>query len=271
MTDNILALLLGFFFGSCIVKFIYYTILFHNPYKLNMVIGKKGSGKTTLITKMANKYLRKGIPVYSTVYVPGTYLFKVEEVGKKSFPEGAAVFIDEVGMIWDNRQFKNFRPDVRDYFKLQRHRKNTVWLFSQSCDVDLKIRTLVDSMYLVNCYFGWFSVAKKIKREIILTEPDGEFESRLADRLTFYPFWYTLLGGGTRIFTFVPKWAAFFDSFEAPELPPINAVYQDIPERLLKFYRTRKKGDADDKRGMARHWFAKWSDRFNGRKKHGVS
>lgn len=260
------------FFGVVIGVpfFIYYTIKYHNPYKLIMVIGKKGSGKTTLITKTAYKYIKKGVPVYSTVYVPGAYLFDVQNVGKMSFPEGAVILIDEVGMIWDNRNFKAFRTDVRDFFKLQRHYKNTVWLFSQACDIDIKLRVLMDEMYLVNCYFGWLSVAKKIRREIILTEPTGEFESRLADRLTFYPFWLVLFGSNTRIFTFVPHWAKFFDSFDAPQLPPIDAEYQEIPEQLTELYK-KKRGVACDARRMVKNWLSEWLDRFRKRGKHGIS
>ena len=42
-----------------------YCYLYRNPYKLIMVFGKKGSGKTTLIAKLTYKYLKKGRPVYS--------------------------------------------------------------------------------------------------------------------------------------------------------------------------------------------------------------
>lgn len=47
-------------------------------------------------------------------------------------------------MIWDNRGFKNFPTEVRDYFKLQRHYKHVVILASQTFDVDKKIRDLAD-------------------------------------------------------------------------------------------------------------------------------
>ena len=46
-----------------------------------MVIGKKGSGKTTLLTKLAIKAIKQGKTVYSTVEIPGTYLFDPLQVG----------------------------------------------------------------------------------------------------------------------------------------------------------------------------------------------
>ena len=224
-----------------------------------MVFGKKGSGKTTFLAKTAYKYIRKGRPVYSTVYVPGAHIFDVQDIGRVSFPCNSVIFIDEVGMIWDNRKFKNFRDDVRDYFKLQRHYGHTVYLFSQTFDIDVKLRNLTDSMYLVRCHMGWFSVAKKIKRDITLVEPTGESEARIADSLEFEPWWLSIFGAKTVQFTYIPRWCKLFDSYEAPELPAVNATYIPIPEHLKAFYKIE--GKTNDKRGMVKHWLSEWHHR----------
>lgn len=210
---------------------------YRNPYKLIMVFGKKGAGKTTFLTKMAYTYLRRGRPVYSTVYIPGTYLFDVQDIGRMSFPEESVIFIDEVGMIWDNRNFKSFRTDVRDYFKLQRHYKHTVYLFSQTFDVDVKLRNLTDSMYLLRCHMGWLSVARKIRRDIIIVQPTGESESRIADSLEFEPLWLSLFGARTLIVTFIPHWVKLFSSFDAPVLDDNVSEYIPVPESLSRRYR----------------------------------
>jgi hypothetical protein len=213
---------------------------YRNPYKLVMVFGKKGSGKTTFLVKTAVRYIRRGRPVYSTVYVPGAYLFDVNEVGRMSFPEGAVILVDEVGMVWDNRNFKRFREDVRDYFKLQRHYRHTVYLFSQTFDIDVKLRNLTDTMYLCRCYMGWLSVARRIRRDIVLVHPEGESESRIADDLQFEPLLFSLFGARTWIFTYIPRWVCFFDSYEAPALGPNVSGYQPIPPGLLRRYRSRR-------------------------------
>lgn len=205
-------------FFILITPIIFLARKYRNPYKLIMVFGKKGSGKTTFLTKTAQQYIKKGRPVYSTVYVPGTHLFDVQEIGKMSFPEESVILIDEVGMIWDNRDYKHFRTDVRDYFKLQRHYKHTVYLFSQTFDVDIKLRNLTDSMYLVRCHMGFLSVARKIKRDIVLVQPVGDAESRIADSLEFEPLLFSLFGAQTVIFTYIPHWVRYFSSFDAPEL-----------------------------------------------------
>ena len=83
--------------------FVIYTRKFLNPYKLIMVFGKKGSGKTTLITKLSQNYLKKGRLVYSTIDIPGCRTFDVADIGRYNLPEESILFIDEVGMIWENR------------------------------------------------------------------------------------------------------------------------------------------------------------------------
>ena len=249
----------------CIVLFFKYK----NPYKLIMVFGKKGSGKTTFLVKTAYQYIRKGRPVYSTVYVPGAHLFNVNNIGSMGFPSNAVIFIDEVGMIWDNRNFKNFRNDVRDYFKLQRHYNHTVYLFSQTFDIDIKLRNLTDAMYLVRCHMGWLSVARKIRRDIVLVQPQGDSESRIADSLEFEPIWLSLFGAKTVQFTYIPRWAKLFDSFEAPRLADTVAQYIPIPEQLHSFYKI--KGDSYDKGRVVKNWFAKWHYRIRGMRKNKVS
>lgn len=213
-----------------ILIFLKYTSRFRNPYKLIMVFGKKGSGKSTLITKLALQARKKGKLVYTTIDVPGCRKFDVSKVGFCNFPEHSVVFIDEVGMVWDNRDYKNFKAEVRDWFKLQRHNKVTVYLFSQTFDVDVKLRNLTDYMYLVQNHFGVLSIARKIKRGIVIVNPDGQSEARIADSLEFEPFFWTLFGLRSQIWTWIPKWTKYFDSFSLPWKPPMP--FLEIPEHI---------------------------------------
>lgn len=207
------------FFIVFIVIFSKYAKKYSNPYKLIMIFGKKGSGKTTLLTKLAIQHLKAGYNVYTTVRVPGCILFDVQDIGRFTFPENSAIFIDEVGIIWDNRQFKNFRTDVRDYFKFQRQYKNKVFLFSQTFDVDLKLRNLTDAMYLCECRGNVFSFARRIKRSITIVNPVGDAESRIADSLEFvHPIWQ-FFGIQAFILTWIPHWVRYFKSYDPPQLP----------------------------------------------------
>lgn len=207
-----------------------------------MVFGKKGSGKTTFLAKTAYQYLKKGFSVYSTEKIPGVIQFQVENIGKVTFPENSVILIDEVGMIWDNRNFKTFKPEVRDYFKYQRHEKHIVYLFSQTFDVDIKLRNLTDCMYLCVNHFGWISIARKIKRSITLVHPQGDAESRIADDLEFEPLLFSLFGAKTIIFTFIPRWAPLFDSHEKlglPEYPDVDPV--PVPRKARSMYKFQDK------------------------------
>lgn len=199
----------GSFFG-------YYIVKYHNPYKLIMIFGKKGSGKTTTLCMLAQKYIKKGRPVYSTEFIPGTYHIDPSDIGFAHFPENSVLLLDEVGMYFDNRNFKNFKPEVRDYFKLQRHYKHTVYLFSQTFDVDLKIRNLCDSMYMMVNYFGFITVGKQIKRKLVVVKPSPDAESRIADELVITPLILTPFGA--RMVVWIPKYAKLFDSHAAPKL-----------------------------------------------------
>lgn len=231
-----------FAFVLLAIPFAYFTYLYRNPYKLIMVFGKKGSGKTTFLAKKSYQYLKKGRPVYTTDYIPGTIHFDVDQIGYITFPENAVLMIDEVGMIWDNRNFKTFKPEVRDYFKYQRHEKHTIYLFSQTFDVDVKLRNLTDAMYLCTCHFGWLSIARKIKRSIVLVQPMGDSESRIADNLEFEPWFWSLFGAGTIIFTFIPRWACLFNSHDKLGLPMVGENEPvPIPASAAKLYRRIKK------------------------------
>lgn len=220
------------FLFKFLFSFTVFLVLFHlatkkylNPYRLTMVFGKKGSGKSTLMVKLAYKYLAKGWNVFCTEKLDGCFWIDYKDIGYKLIPPKSLLLIDEVGMLYDNRDFKNFKPAVRDWFKLQRHYKVRVYMFSQSFDVDKKLRDLTDDMYLVTNVARVFSYAKRILRKTVLVKPMGESPSHIDeelrfDFLLFAPF-------GSRMITFIPKWAKYFDSHNCPVLP--QASWRQIP------------------------------------------
>ncbi len=218
-----------FFLIVVMVIFHFCTKKYLNPYKLYMVFGKKGSGKTTLMTRLAFDHLKMGFTVYCTehINVPGVRYFDVQWIGKKSFDSNSLVLIDEVGMIWDNRNFKTFAIEVRDWFKLQRHYKCKVYLFSQTFDVDKKLRDLTDGLYLCNTVLRVFTWAKRIHRKVVLTESESDRESRISENLEFDSILTWPFGG--RILTYIPKYSPFFDSHCVPELDPIPFIEMESP------------------------------------------
>ena len=223
-----------------------------NDSKLYMLFGKKGCGKTTDICKKSMKYRKKGRTVYTTEYIPDTYHIEPTDIGPYEFEPYSVILIDEVGMIWDNRDFKKFQNDVRDWFKLQRHRHLTVYLYSQCFDIDKKLRDLCDELWIIKNYFNVFSVKKKVKKDLTIVEAKGDQESRITDDLKVVPW----IIPGSRQITYLPNYHKYFDSFAAPELEhkefdfiPLNLVMTEkhfkvqlwlckrlIREKLNNFY-----------------------------------
>ena len=209
-----------------------------NPYRLYLVFGKKGSGKSTYLVKLAIKYQKKGFIVYTNMpdmMVNGVRYFDIDNLGEFVPIAHSLLLVDEVGMIWDNRNFKNFKPSVRDFFKLQRHYKVITYLASQTFDIDKKLRDLTDGMILNVNVLNVFSIGKTIKRKITLTESTSEAESRIAEDLKFTPFWNWK-------YTYIPKWSKYFNSYEAPALPelPFKEIVCTDAKKQLKRLKVKK-------------------------------
>lgn len=215
------------------------TSKFLNPYKLIFVFGKKGSGKSTLLQKISYQYVRKGWTVYSTE-VPDNgqnvpikqkkHRRKTEEeeqlfhtirkidpkkIYEYQFPPKTCIFIDEVSLIWDNRNFKNMDSKVVAWFRYQRHYKCRVYLFSQSFDIDKKLRDLCDEMYIVNKFARVLVRAKRIIRKPVVVHPSPEAPARIDEDLVVDGPLMAIFGG--RLYASIPHWAKTYDSFKALE------------------------------------------------------
>ena len=210
------------------------TRTYLNPYKLYLVFGKKGSGKSTYLVKLARKHLKKGWIVYTNMeelFMPGVRHFEIKHLGDFVPEAHSLLLLDEVGMIWDNRDYKTFKPQVRDFFKLQRHYHVKVYMASQTFDVDKKLRDLCDGMYLHSNFARVFTLGKRITRKVVITESTSEAESRISEDLKICPFWEWTL-------TYIPRWAKFFDSHAIPDKPHLRYSTDSLTPAL--------DGDTDD-------------------------
>lgn len=207
---------------------IFAVLAFHyrNIYKLNYFFGKKGAGKSLLMVSYMLKYLKRGYTVYSDIpalNLPGVRMISAKDLETFAPTENSALFLDEVGITFDNRKFKSFSDGARDFFKFQRKYKVIVFMNSQSFDVDKKIRDLIDRFYLIQSFGNVLCLCRPIDRKITLVEASSQGESRVADNLKFAPFWHWKV-------IYMPKYFKWFDSFEAPhrEVIPFN----EIPGKL---------------------------------------
>ena len=180
-----------------------------------MVFGKKGSGKSSYLVKQAIKYQKKKFIVYTNMeelMLPEVRHFNLDDLGDYVPEQNSVLLIDEAGMAYDNRKFKQFKEATRDFYKLQRHYQVIVYLASQTYDVDKKLRDLTDSMILVQNIGIVYSLVRPIKKTFTLTEATSDGESRLAENLKFKTIF------SWKIFK-VTKYVKYFDSFKVPDKP----------------------------------------------------
>ena len=207
------------FFGC----YTYLSNKYNNPNKLIFIFGKKGSGKSTYMVYLMLKHLKKGWNVYTNmedVNIPGVRIFPTDQLKSCAPDPHSVLFIDEGGLIWDNRGFKSFDKGYTEFFKLQRKYKCKVYINSQDFDIDKKIRQLTDSMVLMSSIAGCIGVIRPILRKVALVEASAQGESRIADNLRFGSLF-------SFRFLWLPSYFRYFDSFAAPWRPSVD--FRSVP------------------------------------------
>lgn len=188
---------------------------------VNIVAGLPGSGKTTCAAYLTKnftckkKYKKLGYRVYSNIPIISAYPYDFQEEFGKYDMKNALIICDEAGLVANNRDFKNFRKCQLEYLKLLRHRSNLLFVFSQTWDdMDLKIRSMSGMTWI--CKRSTFPFVTKlvpVHRQIGVDEDDKQMKDIFFIDHPIKRFFTT------RRF-FRPLYYKFFDSYEAPFLPP---------------------------------------------------
>lgn len=158
-----------------------------NRFKMYGIFGKPGSGKSTYLTMLSYKHIKKGWEVYTDD--PSNNIDGVEYFDSQAFKRGEwipdgrkghawidgtintenrniVLIFDEIGSLYNNRDFKtNLTPETLKFWKEHRHRRVKIYYGSQSWkDTDLKIRTLCDQYILIkrSKILQSFSIARPI-------------------------------------------------------------------------------------------------------------
>lgn len=191
---------------------------------LDFYVGKKGSGKTTILTSIALKYLKQGVKVYSTEDIPGCFTFDPRDIGKFDFDSGSVILIDEISLVFNNRDWTNFDKDKIEWFVLQRHHKNKVVIATQSSSFEKTIRDLVDQLFIVKKLFRIFILARPVNRIVDIN--NNESGSDAGGQIVFkYKY-----SGLPKIYL-LPLYTPFFDSFSLPEKKrEIRSQYIEMTE-----------------------------------------
>lgn len=174
-------------------------------FDLTLLVGKKGTGKTTLLTKLALQYSKKGWIVYSNVKLPNSILFNPNDLLTKITPQPYSLFLfDEGGLVFNNRDFKSFPKNLLFFFKMQRHYKCKVFIASQSLDIDKKVRDLLDYIWYMKRFFH-LVVYRPLTTYLYVDDTPQN-----SDNICFA---YKFMSIFTTRFLFAPKWWKYFNSF----------------------------------------------------------
>lgn len=189
---------------------------------ISLVFGLPRCGKTTYLTYIARRALRKKknsvgclfwkSPVgdfqpYERVYtnfpVAGCYQLDFDKLGIEQF-ENCLIVIDEIMLLCDSRDWKNYAKHLRDFMALHGHYRVDIVAASQSYkDCDLRIRNLAERLLWIQ-KIGSFSRISPIKKTWAIEESIEEA--------------YQLGSPISSVFIYRPLVYKYFDSFAAPQL-----------------------------------------------------
>lgn len=184
------------------------------PCPCHMYVGKPGSGKSTLMVKLIHQSKKAGRRVVCTdrhiadrmgvEYVDAAHLLE-------SGIRDCDVYIDEAGLEYDNRAYKNFSRALLEFFKLHRHLRCAVFLFSQQYDIDKKIRDVCDGFSLVKNFAGFWILERRVDIVIrlISAEVASDSVARIVDDLQKR----SILRRGLRLH-WAPRYWRLFDSYD---------------------------------------------------------
>lgn len=141
--------------------------------------GVPGVGKSTILAKEYKKNRRKYDHIYTiNLQLRGVEMINKEDLEKYKF-KNTLILWDEITMDADNREFKSFSKDLRDFFILHRHLGCDVIYATQNFEnVDKKVRDLTCELWYMNKsvvpFFRAFTTAKRIYRQVNINEHTSE-------------------------------------------------------------------------------------------------
>lgn len=153
---------------------------------LSIYFGVPGSGKTTFAAWLTRKDLKRGGKVWSNVPITGAMKLEPKsDIGNYMIHDGR-VIIDEAGIEYNNREFKEFSKKQVYFYKYHRHYELAVDIFSQGYDdMDKKIRTLAQRLYVVKkSLIPFFVYRVRIRKKVGINEMSKD----IIDEYEFVPF-----------------------------------------------------------------------------------
>lgn len=196
-------LIFVFVIFDIILLFHLFTRKYVSPYTFTIVFGKKGSGKSCSMQKDLKKHKKNGWTCYadSNTDLPFVQRIDAKFLFTYKFPKNSLVVIDEVNLLWDNRDFKSFDPRIQKFFREQRKHKVKIIAYSQTFDCDKKLRDLADRLAVQKKFMRvWTSRRYYVKTPRVISAEQARDTSRIVDDYIKVSMFF----GGLDI-TFIPK------------------------------------------------------------------
>jgi adenylate kinase family enzyme len=156
------------------------------PQILSVYFGVPGAGKTTFAAWLVQHDVKRGVPVWSNVPITGAYKLDPKGDNGNYMISNGRVIIDEAGIEYNNRDFKDFNKKSLYFYKYHRHYRLAVDVFSQGYDdMDKKIRMLAQRLYVVKrSILPWFVYRRRIGKRVGVSDVTKE----IIDEYYFVPW-----------------------------------------------------------------------------------
>lgn len=189
---------------------------------LTLIMGKAGSGKSSLMGLLVRRAIKRGIPVYCNHHVLGANKIDSRDLGACDLNE-CIIIIDEAQLHYDNRDFKTFSKENKYFFSNFRHHKIEVYIISQSFeDLDVKIRRQAQRIYIMQPFIKGTILMQKVRMKFGVSE----------DQTNIITMYKTSIFGIRIKFSF-PAWK-FFNSYSKPSLPSFQTELWGQPPTKKK-------------------------------------
>ena len=141
--------------------------------------GVPGSGKSTVLVKEFRRNRERYDHVYTiNLQIDGVEMITKEDLEKYKFVN-TLILWDEINLDADNREYKSFSKELRDFFILHRHFGNDIIYATQNFEnVDKKVRDLTCELWYMSKsvvpLLSMFTTCKRIYRKININEHTSE-------------------------------------------------------------------------------------------------
>ena len=142
-------------------------------------VGVPGCGKSTTLVKEYRKNRKKYDNIYSVnIEIKGVKQITKEDVRKYRF-KNALILWDEITLDYDNRNFKEFTKEDKEFWLLHRHMGVDIIYATQNYEnVDKKIRDLTIELWYMQKsvvpLLSGLTTTKRIYRNININENNSE-------------------------------------------------------------------------------------------------